>query len=505
VTAPADIPAFVPGGRRTPVIAGIGQIANKDDDRIVHPMELLEAAARMALDDAGITPARVGGVLATPLSVYSPDDPSLLLASRLGLQAGLRTVTSYTGAAPQHLIAQACQAIYDGEADAVLIVGGIADASVRRARRAGLPLPAPPTSRWSQGSAPPIDGLKDSRHLYFPHVPEMAAGAGMPSAYFALVESAMETMAGQGISPAEHRASLGRLLAPFTDAAARRPDLAWFPSPRSAVEIGDPSPSNRLVAEPYTKLMCSFPTVDLAGALVIAAAAEDSEAVRPLTIVRASEALPPSGRPVYHRSAALERIVEVAQDAAGISMADVSAFDLYSCFPAAVKVAAHALGLGPDDPRPRTASGGLPYLGGPGASYSIHGIACLVEDLRARPGSLGAAVSLGGMLTDFALGVYASGGGPCEIRDLGKHTESPVETVATGEGVGVVEAATVLHDAEHGPIEAPVIARLADGTRIGARAADPALAGALAGQVSQVGREVKLTTDAEGHVTYSPC
>jgi acetyl-CoA C-acetyltransferase len=485
------------------VIAGIGQVANKDDERIVHPMELLEAAARMALDDAGIAPARVGGVLATPLSVYSPDDPSLLLAGRLDLPAGLRTVTSYTGAAPQHLIAQACQAIYDGEADAVLIVGGIADASVRRARRAGLPLPAPPTSRWSQGSAPPIDGLKDSRHLYFPHVPEMAAGAGMPSAYFALVESAMETARQPGISPAEHRASLGRLLAPFTEAAAKRPELAWFPAPRPAAEISEPTPDNRLVAEPYTKLMCSFPTVDLAGALVIAAAPEDSEAIRPLTIVRASEALPPSGRPVYHRSAALEKIVDVAQEVAGVSMADVAAFDLYSCFPAAVKIAAGALGLGPDDPRPRTASGGLPYFGGPGASYSIHGIACLVEELRARPGTLGAAVSLGGMLTDFALGVYGVGGGPCEIRDLGKHTDDPIATVATGEGVAAVEAATVLHDAAHGPVEAPVIARLPDGSRIGARAADPALPAALAGQPSLIGREVKVSTDAGGHVTYS--
>jgi acetyl-CoA C-acetyltransferase len=481
-----------------PVIAGIGQVANKDEERIVHPMELLEAAARLALSDAGIPARRIGGVLATPLSVYSPDDPSLLLAARLDLPPGLRKVTGYTGAAPQHLIAEACQAIADGETDAVLIVGGIADASVRRARRAGLPLPAPPTSRWSQGSDPPIDGLRDSRHLYFPHVPEMAAGAGMPSAYFALVESALE----QGISPQAHREALGRLLLPFTEAAARRPELAWFPARRSAAEISAPVPQNRLVAEPYTKLMCSFPTVDLAGALIIAAAPDDTTAVRPLTIVRASEALPPSGRPIYHRSAALERVVEVTEAAAGISMSDVAAFDLYSCFPAAVKVAAAALGLGPDDPRPRTASGGLPYFGGPGASYSIHGIACLVEDLRARPGTLGAAVSLGGMLTDFALGVYATAGGPCRLHDLGKHTEAAVNTVPTAEGVGIVEAATVLHDSEHGPIAAPVIVRLPDGSRTGAKADDPQLPAALAGQPSLVGRQVTLSTDGDGHVTY---
>ena len=228
MTKTTDIPAFVAGKRRTPVIAGIGQIANKDDERILHPMELLEAAARLALDDAGIPAQRIGAVLATPLSVYSPDDPSLLLAERLALAPGLRKVTGYSGAAPQKLIAQACQAIIAGELDAVLVVGGIADASVRRAIRAGTAPPAPPTSRWSQGSGPLIDGLRDSRHLYYAHVPEMAAGAGMPSAYFALVESALE----QGLAPTEHRAALGHLLAPFTEAAAKRPELAWFPAPR---------------------------------------------------------------------------------------------------------------------------------------------------------------------------------------------------------------------------------------------------------------------------------
>lgn len=39
---------------RSPVIAGLAQVANKDDGRIVHPMDLLEEAARLALDDASV-------------------------------------------------------------------------------------------------------------------------------------------------------------------------------------------------------------------------------------------------------------------------------------------------------------------------------------------------------------------------------------------------------------------------------------------------------------------
>jgi acetyl-CoA C-acetyltransferase len=485
----------------SPVIAGIGQVANKDEDRIVHPVDLLEQAARLALADAGIPAHRVGGVLATPLSTYSTDDASELLAARLDLPPGLRAVTGYTGAGPQQLMAQACRAIIDGTVEAVLIVGGIADASVRRARRLGLQPPAPPTSRWSQGAGAPV--LRDVRearhHKYHPNIPEIASGGGMPSAYFALVESSLSP----GLAPEQHRESLGRLMAPFTEVAARRPHLAWFPTPREAYEIATPTAENRLVAEPYTKLMCSFPTVDLAAALVITKATDSGPlAVRPLALVRGREAGPPSGRPVYHRPEMLHRMVETAERLSGVEVADIAQFDLYSCFPAAVKVISAALGLGPGDERPRTASGGLPYFGGPGASYSLHGLACLVEDLRARPDTIGAAVSLGGMMNDFSLGFYGVGEGDCAIADLGESQELQLSTASSATGPAVVDAATVLHDKDRGPVAAPVIARLPDGTRIGARAADPGLPAALAGGPSLVGRDIELTTSEAGFVTY---
>ena len=197
-------------------------------------------------------------------------------------------------------------------------------------------------------------------------------------------------------------------------------------------------------------------------------------------------------------------MVQAAQSLSGIDVADVAQFDLYSCFPAAVKVISGALGLGPNDERPRTATGGLPYFGGPGASYSLHGLACLVDDLRARPETVGCAVSLGGMMNDFALGFYGVSDGPCEILDLGESAESPVATAVSAAGTAVVEAATVLHDKDQGPVAAPIIARLPDGSRTGARAADPGLPAALAGGRTLVGREVALTTSEAGFVTYLP-
>jgi hypothetical protein len=60
---------------------------------------------------------------------------------------------------------------------------------------------------------------------------------------------------------------------------------------------------------------------------------------------------------------------------------------------------------------------------------------------------------------------------------------------------------TVLHERDAGPVAAPVIARLPDGSRVGARAATPDLPAALSG-TSLVGRQVQLVTRGE-HVHYS--
>ena len=60
---------------------------------------------------------------------------------------------------------------------------------------------------------------------------------------------------------------------------------------------------------------------------------------------------------------------------AGIGVDDIATFDLYSCFPFPVFNICDGLGLGPDDPRGLTLTGGLPFFGGPGNNYSMHAIA----------------------------------------------------------------------------------------------------------------------------------
>ena len=70
-----------------------------------------------------------------------------------------------------------------------------------------------------------------------------------------------------------------------------------------------------------------------------------------------------------------------------LSRARVQHKDIYSCFPVAVSVVARELGIGAElsDGAQLTVTGGLPFHGGPGSNYSMHGVVAMVAKLREQP------------------------------------------------------------------------------------------------------------------------
>src|SRR5438046_7971269 len=87
-------------------------------------------------------------------------------------------------------------------------------------------------------------------------------------------------------------------------------------------------------------------------------------------------------------SHAINAVGRAALHHAGLAVDEIAHVDLYSCFPAAVQIAARELGLATDDPaRPLTVTGGLTFAGGPGNNYSGHAITTPVHRQRADPGA----------------------------------------------------------------------------------------------------------------------
>ncbi|MEL6687985.1 MAG: hypothetical protein AAFP97_10235, partial [Pseudomonadota bacterium] len=109
---------------------------------------------------------------------------------------------------------------------------------------------------------------------------------------------------------------------------------------------------------------------------------------------------------------------------------DADLYDLYSCFPVVPLEAMRILGLDIDD-GPFTLTGGLPFFGGPGNNYSLHGIA---EAHHAVRGTDKTAVvyANGGLASKHAAGRY-SGTAP-ETVTLNRHPDvAPSKTLEMSE------------------------------------------------------------------------
>src|SRR5687768_12673607 len=125
---------------RTPVIVGVGQVTNRRE-RLIDPMSLMEEAVRRANDDAGGRALdRVGSVQVLSVVSRRYSASATMLAERTGAPHGERITTQVGGSTPQWLVCEACDRIAKGELDGVLICGGEALDSARRAAKEGVPL-----------------------------------------------------------------------------------------------------------------------------------------------------------------------------------------------------------------------------------------------------------------------------------------------------------------------------------------------------------------------------
>jgi len=236
-----------------------------------------------------------------------------------------------------------------------------------------------------------VGGQLDDRGYGFEqYMSEYTAKHGLTGApvQYGLLDNARRGRLGLGVEEYRHR--MAELFAPFTGVAAKNP-FASSPVERSIDEIETVTAENRMICDPYPRLMVARDTVNQGAAAVVTSVA----AARRLGV--------PEAKWVYLRGHAdqteqdlLDRVdlsvshaarnaVAEALRGAGIGVDDVATFDLYSCFPFPVFAVCDEFGLQADDPRGLTLTGGLPYFGGPGNSYSLHGIAETVAQMRDRP------------------------------------------------------------------------------------------------------------------------
>ena len=491
---------------RTPCIIGVAQRTWRPDETegdAPEPLAMWEEVARAAAaDTGGPAAARVLDRLDSLQIVYCQswqyDDPPARLAERLAASPRHQFYSGIGGTTPQLLAQTAGEAILAGEYDVALITGAEALETRRQLKKRGEK-PA-----WSHRHPQPPPFPFEAPF----HPAEVAHEVFQAWLTFAVFEIARR--GALGISPAEYREGLGRLLAPMTEVAARNP-YAWFPRAKSAEELITAGPSNRMVGYPYTKYMVSIMDVDMAAAFIVAShqAADDLGVPADRRVylrgwcyatdeIYVAEHEPMSGSPAM-RAASAEALAR-----AGIGVDDLAHIDLYSCFGSSVHFALDALGLRPDDPRGVTVTGGLPFSGGAGSNYLSHSISAMTGVLRGDPGSHGLVSGVGMHMTKHVYGVYSTVPAPVTPPDskgvqarLDARPHGQIQDVA--EGPATVAAYTVVHGREGGPEWGVAVCDLPSGSRAYAKILAPDLI-AEAEDEELVGAAVNMDTDGKVNV-----
>ncbi|PXX04342.1 acetyl-CoA acetyltransferase [Mycolicibacterium moriokaense] len=463
---------------RTPVLVGVGQFTERIDDadyRGMSAVDLAAEAARTALADTGVNVANVAKAVDTvfglrqfeisgpmPAAFGKSNNYPRSVMNRLGGDPARVVLEPVGGQSPQKLVTEAGNAIVAGDADVVMIMGSEPGSTARYfAKRDDKP-----------DFTEHVDGqLEDRGHQIYSYIDEYTIQHGLTGApvQYGLLENARRSRL--GLSVAEYRLKMAELFAPFSKVAAKN-QFSSSPVERSVDEIVTVTDDNRMICDPYPRLLVARDTVNQGAAAVLMSV----EAARRIGV--------PEDKWVYLHGhadmieqAMLDRVdlgagpasVMAANEAlrvAGIGVDDVATFDLYSCFPFPVFVICEAIGLSGDDPRGLTLTGGLPYFGGPGNSYSLHGIAETVIQMRDRPGQFGFVGANGGIMSKYSVGIYSTD--PVEWRtdrsdELKEQIAAlpKIEVTKQPDGAATIETYSVRYD---WPIRTGIIVgRLASG------------------------------------------
>jgi acetyl-CoA C-acetyltransferase len=473
---------------RTPVVVGVGQWTRHPVDvaESPEPAAMMAETLRRAASDAGggerLLQAATG-LWTVALTSWSYADPATTVAELLRIDPRHRLCSSVGGEQPQVLVSRAARAIAAGEHDVVLICGAEAFRSRRLAKSTGRRLSWSPRPHDRRTGFPRqlLDGE--------PGLPvEQAAGATLPLDFYALFENAVRGDAGRSLS--DHQDHLGNLWHRFA-LVAERNEHAWIRTAPSPREIASPSPSNRMIRFPYTKMLTSNIWVDMSAAVIVCSEAKaralgipTDRWVFPVAAAESSDHWFVSERDELHRSPAIRANGRTAFQAAGVHPGDVRYIDIYSCFPSAVQIAARELALADDPDVPLTLTGGLTFAGGPGNNYVCHGLAALVEALRHDHGAVGLQTANGMFLTKHALALYSTKppthGFRWDTPQDWVDAQPKRELVEGYSGLAKLETYTVAHrDADDLPSRAVLIGRTPDGRRSWASAEDPDLLHAL--------------------------
>src|ERR1700736_6095617 len=363
---------------RIPVIVGIGEITDRPREIAegLEPLALLEQALKRAeADSGGELLGEIDSLDVVNFLSWRYRDPEQQLAKRLGIAPKHAYYGPVGGESPIRYLHEAAQRIARGECSVAAVCGAEAQSTATKAERAGVELPWTPFAH---------DVPEPTRGAAFQKPMAVRLGVFRPITVYPFYEAATSAYWGQ--TPREAMVESGQLWSTYSNVASQNPH-AWLKRRFTSDEITTPTPDNRLIAWPYTKLMVANPTVNMGAAVLLTSVAKARAAGIPedrlVHVWGGASAEEPRDylvRDQFYESHPQNAVLEAVMDLVGGGGKAFDAIELYSCFPCVPKMARRTLGLGPDV-QP-TVTGGLTFFGAPLNTYVTHAACAMVRKLR---------------------------------------------------------------------------------------------------------------------------
>ena len=431
------------------VVIGISAIQQKGNfENLDEALHLMDKAVKEALSDSGnklvkdyIDEIRI------PKGFWRYRDPGKWIARNNNFKNIPTTYVTKIGVLQQNLINEACQKIETGEINASIILGG--EARFKQLR-AVIEKKEYFETKLDEN---PDFYIKAKEDLYGDE--ELAELGAMAVGYYATMETAIRKNDGEGIE--EHQNNIALMYEEFSKIASENKD-GWLNHPYAKEDILETSKKNKMLAYPYNKLHCTSWNVNQSAAIIICSEElaneleiDNKKRVYPISSSENNHMIAIQQRPKLYESLGMTYAANSINKMIERLDIKLDAYDLYSCFPAAIKMFTKSIGL--DSEIPKTVTGSMPYAGGPLNSFVIHSTVKMIQKIRSLEVEYGLITGVSGMMTKQSFCVWGKEYKEHfifdDVTERAKLDEIPIELSNISEGKGEIIGYTIIEGNEN--------------------------------------------------------
>jgi acetyl-CoA C-acetyltransferase len=433
------------------VVIGVSAIQQKGDfENLDEALLLMDQAVKEALSDSGNKSIKDQiDEIRIPKGFWRYRDPGKWIAKNNDFKKIPTTHVAKIGVLQQNLINEACLKIENGEINAAIILGGEA-----RYKQLRSIIEKKEYSETKLDENPDFY-IKAKEDLYGDE--ELKELGAMAVGYYASMETAIRKNDDETIE--EHQNNIASMYEEFSKVASNNED-AWLDHPYSREEILVISKKNKMLAYPYNKLHCTSWNVNQSAALIICSEElankleiDNNKRVYPISSSENNHMIAIQQRPKLFESLGMIYAAKSINKMMKKLDIRLDAYDLYSCFPAAVKMFSKSLELGSEIPK--TITGSMPYAGGPLNSFVIHSTVKMIQKIRALEVRHGLVTGVSGMMTKQSFCVWGKEYQKQfifdDVTERAKLDENPVELSNIAEGEGEIIGYTIIQGSDNAP------------------------------------------------------